>query len=135
MTSRDPKGARGSMVGYPSDSLASCYIIHVTEIKHTEALLGLQHVCMRGWASKCYTGHCQLQRNISNWNVMMLSSLTWGLGRSVIILDCPKPTYIGRKLGQVQLVKPKSKLCLFSHFNTACKMDGYMLLRRKLLSF
>jgi len=24
MTSRDPKGAGGSTVGYPSDSLASC---------------------------------------------------------------------------------------------------------------
>jgi len=27
MTSCDPKGAGGSMVGYPSDSLASCSII------------------------------------------------------------------------------------------------------------
>jgi len=25
MTSRDPKGAGGSTVGYPSDSLASCF--------------------------------------------------------------------------------------------------------------
>jgi len=26
VTSRDPKGAGGSAVGYPSDSLASCFV-------------------------------------------------------------------------------------------------------------